>query len=100
MKSPLEQLSDLEEVIRMMHKIDSKLLMGQVILAHRELGRLFAIFERAKSILIEEEKAKQQKATPKIIYNGVTYTSLVEAMDATRLSRFLLLKNGKLLRNN
>jgi hypothetical protein len=46
------------------------------------------------------KKAKQQKATPKIIYNGVTYTSLVEARDATRLSRFLLLKNGKLLRNN
>jgi len=46
------------------------------------------------------KKSKQQKATPKIIYNGVTYNSLVEAMDDTQLSRFLLVKNGKLLRNN
>lgn len=46
------------------------------------------------------KKSKQQKATPKIIYNGVTYNSLVEAMDDTQLSRFLLVKNGKLLRKN
>lgn len=46
------------------------------------------------------KKSKQQKATPKIIYNGVTYNSLVDAMDDTQLSRFLLVKNGILLRNN
>ena len=57
--------------------------------------------EEKKKINSESvKKGKQQKATPKIIYNGVTYTSLVEARDATQLSRFLLVKNGKLLRNN
>lgn len=46
------------------------------------------------------KKAKQQIATPKIKYNGVIYNSLVEAMDITKLSRYLLVKNGELLRNN
>jgi len=46
------------------------------------------------------KKAKQNKATPKLIYNGVTYNSIVDAMNETHLSRFLLVKNGKLLRNN
>lgn len=57
--------------------------------------------EEKKKINSEAVKtSKRQKATPKIIHNGVTYNSLVEAMAATQLSRFLLVKNGKLLRNN
>lgn len=46
------------------------------------------------------KKGKKLKATPKLIYNGITYNSLVDAMNDTRLSRFLLVKNGKILRNN
>jgi hypothetical protein len=46
------------------------------------------------------KKAKQQKAKPKIRYDGITYNSLVEATAATGLSRHLLIKNGELLRNN
>lgn len=60
MNTPMEKLIELEEVIRMIHKIESKLLMGQVILAHREMGRLLAIFEKAKIVLIDEEKKKLQ----------------------------------------
>ena len=44
--------------------------------------------------------AKAKSAAPKIEYNGVVYYSLVNAMAETGLSRFLLVKNGKLLRND
>lgn len=56
MKNPLEILSDLEEIIRDLHKINSKLLAGQVILAHREVGSLMAFFEQKKKELIRESK--------------------------------------------
>lgn len=46
------------------------------------------------------KEAKKKKAKPKIRYNGVTYNSLVEAKEATGLSRHLLIKNGELLRND
>jgi hypothetical protein len=62
---------------------------------------LYLTAEEKKKINSEAvKKSKQQKATPKIIYNGVTYTSLGEAMADTNLSRYLLVKNGMLLRNN
>lgn len=46
------------------------------------------------------KQAKKQKATPKIKYNGVTYNSLVEATEATGKSRYLLIKDGELLRKD
>jgi hypothetical protein len=46
------------------------------------------------------KKAKELNATPKIEYDGIVYTSLIKAIEATGLSRYLLIKNGKLLRNN
>lgn len=46
------------------------------------------------------KEAKKKNAKPKIRYNGVTYNSLVEAKEATGLSRYLLIKNGELLRND
>jgi len=46
------------------------------------------------------KKAKRANAAPKIKYNDVTYNTLVEAIDATGISRHLLIKHGKLLRNN
>lgn len=44
--------------------------------------------------------AKRKQASPKIEYNGTVYNTLAEAIESTNLSRYLLLKNGKLLRNN
>lgn len=46
------------------------------------------------------KKAKKEKALPKIIFDGVTYTSLVEASEKTGKSRHLLIKHGTLLRKN
>jgi hypothetical protein len=44
--------------------------------------------------------ARRKIAKPKIKYNGTVYNSLREAIAATGMSRYLLVKNGKLLRNN
>ncbi len=46
------------------------------------------------------KKAKQQNAKPKIKYNDIIYNTIIEAKEATGLSRYLLVKNGELLRNN
>ena len=56
MKSPLEQISELDVILRELHKIDSKLLSGQVIYAHRDIGRLVAILDKYKTDIIKEEK--------------------------------------------
>lgn len=60
MKSPLEQISNLEEVIRQLCKIDSKLDAGQIIRAYREIGKLISFFERSKLEIIQQEKSKKQ----------------------------------------
>ena len=44
------------------------------------------------------KQAKKQLATPKIKYDGIIYNSLVEAIESTGKSRYLLVKNGELLR--
>ena len=46
------------------------------------------------------KKAKRNNALPKIKYNGITYNTLIEAIEHTGLSRYLLVKNGVLLRND
>jgi hypothetical protein len=56
--------------------------------------------EKSKVNSESVKKAKQQKAKPKIRYDGVTYNSLVEATESTGISRHLLIKHGELLRNN
>ena len=56
--------------------------------------------EKSKINSESVKEAKRQKSKPKIIYNGITYYSLVEAIEATKLSRYLLVKYGELLRNN
>ena len=61
MKSPLEQLSELELVIRELYKIDSKLLAGQVILAHRENRKLIAALEKVKFDIVKA--AKENKSS-------------------------------------
>lgn len=54
MKSPLEQIDELGDLIRQLHKIDSKLLSGQIIYASRDVGRIIALLERRKSTMVTE----------------------------------------------
>jgi hypothetical protein len=63
-----------------------------------------------KPYLTEQEKkqinsnavkqAKRKIATPKIKYNGIVYNTLIEAIEHTGISRYLLVKRGELLRND
>lgn len=61
MKSPLEQIQSLEEIIRQLSKIDSKLIAGQIVLAHRENWKLITNFRKQKFAIIQEEKLKKQE---------------------------------------
>lgn len=56
--------------------------------------------EKSKINSESVKKAKERLALPKIEYDGVVYYSMEKAMKETGLSRYLLVKNGKLLRNN
>lgn len=56
MKSPLEKLSDLEEIINILGKIDTKMVAGQFIPAYREIKSLEAKFIKIKQMLISENK--------------------------------------------
>jgi cell fate (sporulation/competence/biofilm development) regulator YlbF (YheA/YmcA/DUF963 family) len=56
MKTPLDQIQDLEELIRQMHKIDSKLDAGHIIRAYRENGKIIAYLERVKANIVSESK--------------------------------------------
>jgi hypothetical protein len=56
--------------------------------------------EKSKINSDSVKKTKRANATPKIKYNGVIYNTLVEAIEATGISRHLLIKHGELLRNN
>ena len=70
MKSPLEQLKELEYIIRELHKIDSKLIAGQVILAYREIGRIIAYLERKSIELSHSEPQDASNITIKEVKGG------------------------------
>ena len=76
MKSPLEQIQELEEVIRQLHKIDSKLIAGQEVLAYREVNSLLAFFERRKKEIIQEAKRLEENKQWKIM--GMKNFSLIK----------------------
>jgi len=52
MSSPLEQVDDLHKYIRELHKIGSKMEVGQFIAAFRSVKRIESEFERAKASII------------------------------------------------
>jgi len=56
MKSFLEQVNEVDSLIRQLHKMESKMNAGQFIQAWRECRRLIALFERVKQDLIAGEK--------------------------------------------
>lgn len=53
MKNPLEQLSELEYLIRQLTKVDSKMQSGQFIAAYRENRRIIAELEAVKQQLVK-----------------------------------------------
>ena len=57
MKSPLEQIQSLDEIILQLHNIDGKLDAGRDIRAYRENGKLLAFFERTKLAIIQSNSA-------------------------------------------
>jgi hypothetical protein len=56
MKSPLEQITELDMVINNLQKVDSLLLSGQVINGWRELRKLSAFLQNKRNNFIQEEK--------------------------------------------
>jgi len=58
MKSLLDNVIELDDLIRQLHKMESRLRSGQVIDAHRECCRLIAYFNATKKNLIKSETEK------------------------------------------
>jgi len=57
MKTLLEKVSDIDNLVRQLRKMESRLRAGQVIDAWRELNRIIALLEREKeSVLADAEK--------------------------------------------
>lgn len=55
MKSILEEVEDINSILRQLHKLDSKMQSGQFIGAYRDLHRIIAFFELAKKNAIDNE---------------------------------------------
>ena len=66
--SLIEQINSVDYIVRQLHKIDSKLLAGQTILAWRSNRKLIAEIEKTKTDLtklLEEMKSSANKNTEK-----------------------------------
>lgn len=55
MSSPLEQISGIHALIRELQKMNSKLLSGQFIQAHRDLNRIIADLERISEKMVHPD---------------------------------------------
>ena len=55
MKTLLEKIEPVDYLIRQLHKIDSKLLAGQIIMAWREIRSLTAMYEDHRKELLKED---------------------------------------------
>jgi hypothetical protein len=67
MSSPLVQIDELGDLIRQLHKLDSKLQAGQFIAAYRENRRLISELESKKVELVKEAEAKNAEANDEAI---------------------------------
>ena len=56
MKSPLDQIQDLETLIRQLRKLESLIFEGKIVTSHRACGSIVAYLERAKIDIITEQK--------------------------------------------
>ena len=61
MKSLLEQVNDLDALIRSLRKVESKVRSGQIIDAWREILRIISFLERAKQCAISGNKSDSPK---------------------------------------
>ena len=55
MKSPLEQVNELDDLIRQLRKLASRIRAGQNVDGWRECNRIIAILEKYKQDLIKEK---------------------------------------------
>ena len=60
MKSLLDNVNELDFLIRQHHKIESKMQSGQFLGAHRELCRVMAYLQKAKQDLIADAQQEEQ----------------------------------------
>tara|TARA_R110000824_G_scaffold8450_2_gene38453 strand:+ start:12827 stop:13012 length:186 start_codon:yes stop_codon:yes gene_type:complete len=58
MKSPLEQIDELHNIIRQLYKLESKIYAGQDVPAYRDVNRLIALLEKKKAEMIQDETEK------------------------------------------
>lgn len=61
MKSLLERVSKLDNLLRQLHKIESKMHAGQFIAAWRELRGVIKMLEDSRKDLIESDGEKETK---------------------------------------
>jgi len=70
MKSILDEVEDINSILRQLHKLDSKMQSGQFIGAYRDLHRIIAFFEMAKKNAIANEPVSAVDNFNKIGDNG------------------------------
>ena len=61
MNSPLEQVNELHNLIRDLQKMNSKLLSGQIIIAHRDLNRIISDLERRVQEMVKPTSIETRK---------------------------------------
>jgi len=61
MNSPLEQVNELHNLIRDLQKMNSKLLSGQIIIAHRDLNRIISDLERRVQEMVKPTSIETKK---------------------------------------
>ena len=61
MKSPIEQVDELDNIIGQLQKIEGRLYAGQFIQVYIDVGSLLAYFKEAKKQIIKEDKLNQDK---------------------------------------
>ena len=65
MKSLMNDIAELETLIRELHKIDSKLLAGQIIPAWRDNRRIIALLEKNRNSLLSSINEEQEEENEK-----------------------------------
>lgn len=61
MKSPLEQVNSIDDLISHLQKIDSRMMVGHFIDAWRDIRKIISFLEKSKMDIIQEEKNKETK---------------------------------------
>ena len=65
-KSPLEQVDELDNVLEQLHKIDGRMWVGQFLPAHKDLKKLIAFLDQTKAAIIQEQKEQKEQKEGKV----------------------------------